>query len=779
MLLIVFTISMFVSASLLFLVEPMLAKMALPLLGGSPAVWNTCLVFFQAVLLAGYLYAHATTKWLGRRTQIAVHICVALLPFAVLPLHIPAGWEPPTQTSPVLWTLGMLSVAVGLPFFLLSSSTPVLQRWFAHSGHASAHDPYFLYAASNAGSLVGLLGYPLLLEPTLRLSVQSHLWSYGYLLFVLMTAACATLVWRAKPNPTPQTVETLDSVKGTGFSPHISPAESTPASAPEDRAAAPAHLNETTWPTRLRWIALAFVPSSLMMGVTTELTTDVPAVPLLWVMPLAIYLLSFVLVFASKPPISHVWLVRRLPLLILLSLYPIVSKSHLPLPLLFPLYMATLFAIAMVCHGELARSRPGASRLTEFYLLISVGGVLGGIFNSLLAPVIFSTVVEFPLALVFAAFLRPAVDVQTLTPQKAIRVRRNDWLLPLALGLVTALAITLLQRYGVAGSLSVQILLFGYSMLWCMSFGKRPLRFALGLSALLLACSLYTGAYGKFLDTERSFFGVLRVGDSPNGNLRYLFHGAIIHGIQSLDASGNPAGPGSREPLSYYSRSGPAGSVLRELQSRSLRDADGSPRKPRWAVVGLGAGAMACYYQTGESLTFYEIDPAVRRIAIDPKYFTFLQQCAPAATIILGDARLKLRDSANAGYDLIVLDAFSGDTIPMHLITREAIALYLRKLSPGGILAFHISNSHLRLAPVFAALAQDAGLQSRIDDDTTLTHAEFNAGKSASQWMVMARTQADLGALATNPHWTQVQLPPNTQVWTDDYSNLLRIIKWN
>ena len=737
-----FTHCMFLSATLLFLVEPMMAKMALPLLGGSPAVWNTCLVFFQASLLAGYLYAHASVRWLGHRTQIALHLLLALAPFAVLPLAIPAGWKPPTATSPVLWVLGMLAVSVGLPFFLLSSNTPVLQRWFAQSGHSAAHDPYFLYAASNAGSLVGLLGYPLLLEPLLKLSAQSHLWSYGYGLFVAITALCAVLVW-GKRGEAKTNRET-------------------------EISAAP-----IAWKTRLRWIALALVPSSLMMSVTTQLTTDVPAIPLLWVLPLGLYLLSFVLVFARRQLVSHTWMVRRLPMLILLALYPIVTRSHMPFALLFVLYMSALFGVAMVCHGELALSRPAPARLTEFYLWISVGGVLGGIFNSLIAPVIFSTIVEFPLALIGAALLRPAVDAPALPMEKAARARRNDLLLPVALGVVTASILLLLEHMHVEFTASVQILLFGYSMLWCMSFGKRPVRFAAGLCALLMACSLYAGPYGRFLHTERSFFGVLRVGDSPDGKLRYLFHSAIVHGIQSQD----PAR--SREPLAYYARSGPAGSVMSALQGRALTNEAGAPRKARWALVGLGAGAMACYRQPGESLTIYEIDPAVERIARDTRYFTFLSQCAPDASVELGDARLQLRKAPDGAYDLIVLDAFSGDTIPVHLVTREALQLCLRKLAPGGMLAFHISNSHLRLAPVFAALARDAGLTSLIDDDTVVSHAEAYAGKNASQWMVMTRTLADLGPLTTNPKWVPVALPEKSPVWTDDYSNLLGIIKWD
>ena len=748
MLLIVFIFSMFVSATLLFLVEPMMAKMVLPMLGGTPAVWNSCLVFFQAVLLAGYLYAHATTKWLGRRTQIALHVGLVLTPFIVLPLHIPTGWEPPAQSTPVLWILGMLSVAVGLPFFLLSASTPVLQRWFASSGHKSSADPYFLYAASNAGSLVGLLGYPLLLEPTLRLSVQSRLWSYGYGLFVAMTVMSAALVWRRQP-----AMAVVESTQD------------------EDTSVTDRH---GLWRQRLHWIALAFVPSSLMLGVTTALTTDVPAIPLFWVLPLALYLLSFVLVFAKRPLISHTWLIRRLPLLILASLIPTVSKGELPMVALLLIYMLTLFAVAMVCHGELARSRPGVGRLTEFYLWVSFGGVLGGIFNSLIAPVVFSTVMEFPIALILAALLRPPIDVKpAASPAEARAAKRKDWLLPLALGLCMVVTITGLSHFGVKPSRSLNILLFGYSMLWCMSFGKRPLRFAAGVTALVAASFLFAGPFGRILHTERSFFGVLRVTNDSNGKFRNLFHGVISHGMQSLD----PAH--SREPLAYYTWSGPAGSILHAMQAKTLYSNGGDLRKPRWAVVGLGAGAMACYTQPGESLTYYEIDPSVSRIAANPDYFTFLEQCSPKTQVILGDARLKLHDAPDGGYDLLALDAFSGDSIPMHLMTREALALYKRKLAPGGILAFHISSLYLQIAPTLGALAQDAGLVCLIGDDTNVTQAQIDAGKFPSKWIVMARSKADLGEIGNDARWAAVPVPPGAKVWTDDYSNLLTIIKWD
>jgi SAM-dependent methyltransferase len=430
----------------------------------------------------------------------------------------------------------------------------------------------------------------------------------------------------------------------------------------------------------------------------------------------------------------------------------------------------------MVCHGELARGRPQISRLTEFYLWISVGGVLGGIFNSLLAPAIFSSVIEFPLVLIFAALLRPPIDVKPLPPAAAARAKNNDWRLPAALGLCMAGALAGLSHAGLRPGRTLDVLsvlIIGACMAWCLSFGKRPLRFAAGVAALLAASSFYTGHFGRVLDTERSFFGVLRVSNNPTGTLRYLFHGGTVHGIQSLNAAD------SREPLAYYTKSGPAGSIVRAMHATARGGTDGDVRPASWAVVGLGAGAMACYLQPGESLTYYEIDPSVKRIALDPHYFTFISQCAPTAKIVLGDARLKLRDAADGSYRLIVLDAFSGDTIPMHLMTKEALALYLRKLAPGGTLAFHISNRYLRLAPTFGALAHDAGLLCLMADDTVLTHAQFDAGKFASQWVVMARSRTDLGALATDAHWTPVEVPSGAQVWTDDYSNLLRIIKWN
>lgn len=742
MLILAFVLPMFLGAALLFLVEPMIAKMMLPMLGGSAGVWNTCLVFFQAMLLAGYFYAYGIERWLRRRPQVALHMALVVTPLAIaglLPLHLPAGWVPPTQSSPVFWIFALLLVSVGLPFFILSSTAPLMQRWFAESALKGADDPYFLYAAGNAGSLCGLLAYPVLMEPLLRLHTHAILWSYGYLLYVFAIGICALIVWR-------------------------SPRVSEP---PTSAEIAPPATGDT-WKERLRWIALAFVPSSLMLGVTTALTTDVPAIPLLWVLTLAVYLVSFILVFARRPPVSHAWMVRREPFLILAGLIPTVAQSKLSFPILLALYLAVLFGVAMVCHGELASTRPAVRRLTEFYLCISIGGVLGGLFNALLAPLIFRTVLELPLALILAAMLRPTVESKMSTESAALWAKRKDWLLPIALGLCMAAVILTLARAGIRPSRASNILIFGYSLLWCLSFAKRRFRFVWGLMAVVFASFFYSGPLGHVIHTERSFFGISRVTSDPEGKFHMLFHGGTIHGMQSLDQAA------SREPLVYFTRSGPAGQIFRAVQA--------STPQGNWAIVGLGAGSMACYLQPGQTLTYYEIDPHVASIAEDDRYFTFLHQCAPQADIELGDARLKLRDAPDAHYGLIILDAFSGDSIPMHLITKEALALYERKLAAHGIIAFHISNIYMDLAPTLDTLAQEAHLAVLIENDVDVPQSQIDAGKFPSIWVAMARDPSDLTLLASGHDakatWIPISAHSAQRLWTDDYSNLLSAIKW-
>ena len=743
MLVVIFAISMFLSAALLFVVEPMLAKMMLPLLGGTPAVWNTCMVFFQATLLSGYLYAHGAIRYLNRPMQAALQIAIVVAASALLLAHsvaLPQGWEPPANSNPAIWLLAVLFVMVGLPFFVLSSTAPVLQHWFANSRHRLSADPYFLYAASNAGSLAGLLGYPLLLETTLRLSTQRLLWSKTFPLLALLVILCGVL----SRNWAGQDAELERDSPETSVAPF-------------------------GWKQKLRWVTLAFVPSSLMLGVTTRLTTDVPSLPLFWVLPLAIYLISFILVFARRKLVSHEWMARRMPALILCSLIPQLLETTFPLLVLVPLYLALMFCIAMVCHGELSRERPAAQFLTEFYLWISVGGVLGGIFNSLVAPAAFRSVLEFPIALVLAAFLRPTVGAALLNGDAAKTARRNDWVLPVLLGTATALALMALNRLPQATHLIFAIVLFVVSTGVCFSFCMRSLRFALGLVAILLAARFYIGPYGHILDCERSYFGVTRVTNDASGRFRYLLHGGTLHGLQSLDPARE------REPLSYYTRGGPAGEVMAALSQTNPHASV--------AVVGLGAGSMACLGNSAKQLTFYEIDPVVLRVASNPRYFTFLKQCAPDARFVLGDARLHLKDAPDDAYNLIVLDAFSGDSIPIHLLTREAVALYLRKLRPDGFILFHVTNHYVNLAPKLANLARDARLVCMDGADTELTPEQTAEGKFASEWVLMARSQQDLVVLRLNPsaslHWTTLEGNPGERVWTDDYSNLLSVIHWH
>jgi hypothetical protein len=495
-----------------------------------------------------------------------------------------------------------------------------------------------------------------------------------------------------------------------------------------------------------------------MLGITTTLTTDIPPIPFFWVLPLALYLLSFVLVFARKPLLPHAWLSRRVPLLVLAAAMPVVLKGVLPLGILIPLDLLTLLVVAVVCHGEAARSRPPARHLTEFYLWISIGGVLGGAFNALLAPAIFSTVMEFPIALVLAAMLCPPGNAVEDTP----RAQRLDYILPGALAFAVAAVILEMQSKAMAPGRLFNLLVFGPAAICCLRFSSRPRRFGLGVAALILAGQFYAGPFGHIVHRERSFYGVYRVSDDAAMNYRVLFHGSTAHGIQSLN-------PAQRcEPLAYYTRSGPIGQVFEDIDPRL---------KENVAVVGLGAGVMACYHTLNQQFTFYEIDPTVLSLARDPRYFTYLSNCAPPVRVVLGDARRSLRDAPAQGYGLIVLDAFSGDSIPTHLLTREALALYLSKLAPHGILVFHISNRYVDLHGVLADLAGDAGLWCLMSDEAPVSEQERQGGKLASWWIAMARSSNDLAALSSESHWRVLQPVPGSRVWTDDYSNVLSTLR--
>jgi hypothetical protein len=713
--------TMLLGALLVFSIQPMFARMALPLLGGAPVVWNTAMVFFQSALLAGYAYAHCLSRSFGARGQIAGHLCLLAVASLSLPVAIGADWHPPVGGASIPWLIGLMTWTIGLPFLAVAASAPLIQKWFARSGHPAASDPYFLYGASNLGSVLALVAYPLLVEPTLTRHEQGLLWAAGYGALALAITGCGLVIWRG------------------GSAQAIAPAPS----GLEERAA-------FGWPRRLRWLALALVPSALLLAVTAHITTDLAAVPLLWVVPLALYLLTYVVAFARRPWLRHAWTVRAQPFVLI----PLVLLFtwNLPLWVGLPLHLGGLFVSALVCHGELARLRPGADHLTEFYFWLAAGGALGGAFTALLAPLLFDGVFEYPIALVAACLLRPM-----LAPNAGRRIL--DFVLPVGVGLLIAArsgALDVgLRDFGTIGLL----LVFLPSALALYALAERPLGFGLGIAAAcgaaLLAADLHS-----VMARERSFFGVYTVKRDPAGH-HVLVHGTTMHGAQHVEAAG------WREPLTYYHREGPLGQLFSTLGAR-------------WrtvGAVGLGVGTVACYRRPGQRWTFYEIDPLVERIARDERYFHYLSECAPDAEIRSGDARLMLHGAPQAAYDLLILDAFSSDAIPMHLITREALALYLEKLAPGGVIAWHVSNRNLDLVPVVADLAADAGVATWLQVDQP-SRAELARYRSPSLWIALARDPERLAPLVADPRWTRLQGRPEARPWTDEFSNIVSALRW-
>ena len=738
-----FATTLFLSAGLLFCVQPMAAKGVLPLLGGSPAVWNTCTVFFQAALLAGYAYAHASTNRLGHRRQAWLQLAIVALPLLVLPFGLaPDRFQSlPPESNPIPWLVGLLAITVGPPFLALSTTAPVLQRWFAASGRPGSENPYPLYSASNLGSMLALVAYPVAIEPWLKLADQAWLWAAGYGLLLVLTAACA---WTSLRKPAVI-------------------AEAPPAITPD--------ADPIAWKTWLGWVGLAFPASSLMLGVTTYLSTDIASMPLLWIVPLALYLLSFILVFARRPVGTEFWSVKGLPM----AAGVLVFALSLGSADLFwmPVHLLGFFAACMACHGELARRRPPAQNLTAYYLAMSVGGVLGGLFNALIAPYLFDRIAEYPIALVLACLVRPRRKTEADAARTAagnLWQGRLDLLLPAAL-LVTILGLApeIPGNDGRSGpspsTQSAEVLVkltFGLGVLVAYMWADRPLRFGLGLAAVLAAGTLFPDHSGRILLQERSLFGVLRVAlvSNEGGTFHRLIHGSTLHGQQNLDPARR------RDPQTYYHRDGPAGQIFALHGS--------GPAGTSVGVVGLGVGSLSAYARAGESWTFYEIDPAVARVARDPAFFTYLADCpAGRPRIILGDARLRLREAPDGSFGLIVLDAFSSDAVPVHMLTREALALYRRKLAPGGRLAFHISNRFFDLGSVLGTLAADSGWAVRVWSDLAVTPEQERAGHSASVWAVLAASDVGLGSLANDAAWVVPARRPGEAPWTDDYSNLL------
>ena len=735
--------ALLISATLLFSAQPMIAKMVLPLYGGSPAVWTSCMVFYQVTLLAGYAYAHAISSWLSLKLQMIIHVVLIGLPLAVLPISISHNGTS-ASTSPVLVLATLLVVAAGAPLFVVTTTASLLQRWFAETTHSAADDPYSLYAVSNTGSIAALVSYPLLIERTMRLSDQAWLWAVGYVLLVVTIAICAAMTWRMSRGSNASGVLRKRVAAATTMSASIS-------------------TRERAW-----WVLLAFLPSSWMLAVTARITTNIAPIPLLWTIPLALYLLTFVLTFARRQLVAHhlvIWLFPCLMILLALSLV-VLGRWQL-----LAIHLAAFFAGAMVCHGELARRRPVVQHLTEFYWWMSVGGALGGVFNAIVAPLVFSVLLELPIMAALTCLILPL--------QYVARDRKMDMV---ALGITMGIGAWLIRSFEIRASpVIVSSVIAAVALLTVLSYYRQLKWFALVLSAMFVGVQFDAGPNRKVVHRTRSFFGVHHVAeDVPRRDpytgkwlprYRRLFHGTTQHGCQSLDPQREC------EPLQYYHPSGPLGQIFDALSS----NAEGLDQV---AVVGLGTGAAACYASPDQFITFFEIDPVVQNLAENRDYFSYIGKCGGDNTrIVIGDGRLMIHAAPDKHYAMIMLDAFSSEAIPSHLLTREAIELYFRKLADNGMVTFHISNRYLDLSAVLAAVAADLQLHCIVFRDLAHSIEELNSklrqGIEASTYVVMARQPEHLRGLQDRSHWRSLDPDRPTTAWTDQYSNIPSVLRWN
>lgn len=724
-----FALAIFVSAFLLFSVQPLFTKMVLPVLGGTPAVWSVAMVFFQGVLLAGYGYAHLLNRLFDPRRAILAHLAMMAAVFVVaLPIALAPGWGRPPAEGEALWLIGLFAASVGLPFFAIAGNGPLLQAWFARTGHRDAADPYFLYGASNLGSFLALLSYPFVIEPLLPLKTQSAVWAGGFaVLGGLITLAGLVLA------------RTVRSEAG---------------SVRTDHAATP-----VAWADRLTWIGLAAVPSGLLVALTAHLSTDVAAVPLLWVLPLALFLLTFVLAFRDGGAGLHRIMVAVQPLLLVGVIFAMVLSAKVPWPLAAALHVGFFFVATMVCHGELYRRRPAAAHLTEFYVMLSVGGVIGGIFASLAAPVLFSTILEYPILVVAAVLCRPGMGEA---------LARLGW--PrIAIGL--ALLAVFVAAQAASGVTFKALPVIVYLLVICLVAAtvllgrEKPLMLLAG-ALVFFAVSQAPVMPAGTIARERSFFAVHEVQETANGQGRLLVHGVTVHGAERVrHPDGSPI-EGRPEPASYYHRGGPFAEAI-----HAVRAAHGG-RPLKVAAIGLGVGSLACYSQPGDAWTFLEIDPVVVRLARDNRLFASLTRCAPDAPVVIGDGRLTLADQAGR-FDLIILDAFSSDAIPVHLLTREAFAGYLDKLAPEGALVVHITNRNMDLRPVVAAAAASHGLTGGVRHIVAEGSGIRETLTGTSMVAMAARDARALGPAGQSPDWRPLAVPAGFRGWTDDYSNII------
>jgi hypothetical protein len=719
-----FFAAILMSAGLLFAVQPMFTKMVLPRLGGAAAVWSVAMVFFQATLLAGYAYAHLLTRFAPGRRAVLIHLSVLLIACFVLPLHLPSGWGQPPLRGQAFWLLGLFAASIGLPFFALAANGPLMQAWFVRTDHPSACDPYFLFAASNLGSFLALISYPIVVEPFLPLGEQTRLWTVGFYVLILMIALCGVLMLRS--------------------------AKSSPATAivPSQETTPP------TWRDSFGFVGLAAVPSGLLLAVTLHISTDVAAVPLFWVVPLALYLLTFVIAFQSHPIVSHSLVVKAFPFVVLALVILMIISPFSTIVEIVSVHLGAFFVIALLCHGELARRRPAPQFLTTFYMWISAGGTIGGIGVGLIAPQVFNWVAEYPLFIALSVLCMPLA----LSTKGAAQ-----YLLFCALALAAVL-LTILMSSGLKLDDNVITLFIGALLGLTVYFWWAPSAFAAIIAfVLVLGHYQYNDAINNFV--VRNFFGVLAAAETADGRFRLLWHGGIGQGAQQIrDRDGKPI-TGRPEMISEFQAGAGIAQAFDAVRARVSGPIN-------YAVIGLGTGSLTCQARPEDSAIYYELDPDVIRIARDPKLFNFVSACRPDISIVQGDARLTIASASDASYDLIFVDAFIGAAIPIHLLTREAMAVYLRKLKPNGIVAIHVSNYHLELATVVAGVADANGAITRLYQG-----GDVSENASEQKWVpivtAVARKDEDFGALARSKFWPVLRPDPGQRVWTDDYSNVL------
>ncbi|WP_367397077.1 fused MFS/spermidine synthase [Ruegeria atlantica] len=713
----IFCAAIFTSASLLFFVQPLFAKLVLPKIGGAPAVWTTAMLFFQVVLILGYVYAHLLTKFLPLRWQIITHFAFWVAALTFLPLSTSESWSYDASTSTALQTLGLFAVGVGVPFAVLSANAPLLQAWYARSGGPSADDPYFLYSASNVGSLLALLAFPLVADPFFGAAEISRAWLVGFVLFGALLLGSGMIALRGSRHTKPSAQTALK------------------ASFPTLRQIAV-------------WVFVAFIPSSLMLSFTTRVSTDLGALPLIWVVPLAVYILSFIIAFAKW---KHLTLdALNLPMLAALAAgVVLVSKvvSEHDAPVVILLYVPVLFIIALFAHRLLYDMRPSAEQLTVFYIALSVGGAIGGLFNSIVAPIAFTRELEAPITMILAGGL-----FLVRAPGFALR--------HVIMGIAASVFILVIAgaTRGVA-ALSADIpragALFALILAVLYLFRAQAMRIPVVLTVVLLPAF---AVKNNPVFEDRSFFGVHSVYSSEG--YRVYKNGTTVHGWQRESEYG--ARP---TPLSYYHPEGPMAQVI---------TSDFGKQSDSIGIVGLGTGALACYRQPAQNWDFFEIDATVDQIARDPSLFTYLSECTPDSETHLGDARIVLKQKPFA-FDILVLDAYSSDAIPLHLITREAAEMYTSRLADDGVLVFHITNRFYDLVLPLARIADSLNLTAA-HQRLAVGEEQIETGAATSSVVILSPDKSRIESFAQDGNW-QIVESDGALPWTDDKANLLSALK--